>query len=604
VVRKRAVGGGFHEQLTILNHGSETVELDVRIDAACDFADLFEVKDALAKKGQLYHRAVGGKLVLGYQRQRFVRETWIQSSEPAEIDGRGLRFSLSIAPHGAFHTDLKVIVAWDGVQRRSSTKYGHDAQEPRPDTGSSLESWVEHAPRLVSSWAELDHTYRRSLIDLAALRFYSQLSPRDALPAAGLPWFMAVFGRDSIFTSLQSLPFHPSLACTTLKVLGWLQGSCVDDFRDEEPGKIIHEVRWGELTAFEERPQSPYFGAADSSALYLILLDEYERWSGDIALVRALERNARAALAWIDQYGDRDGDGYVEYQARDAKTGLANQCWKDSWDSIRFADGRMAKLPRATCELQGYVYDAKRRAARLARAVWRDADLADRLEREAAILKDRFNRDFWVEKRQFFALALDGDKQQVDSLTSNIGHLLWSGIVEPDKADACVRHLMGDKLFSGWGVRTMAEGEGAYNPIGYHVGTVWPHDNSIIAWGLRRYGYREEAARLALAMLQAATYFHGRLPEVFAGYSRAATQFPVEFPTACSPQAWAAGTPLLLLRTLLGLEPLTEGLFVDPAVPDEITRLELLNIPGRWGQADAFGRGRVHLDEAGHSLAF
>jgi glycogen debranching enzyme len=351
------------------------------------------------------------------------------------------------------------------------------------------------------------------------------------------------------------------------------------------------------MTAFEERPHSPYFGSADTTPLFLILLDEFERWSGNSELVRQLEHEARAALSWIDEYGDRDGDGYVEYQTRNAQTGLENQCWKDSWNSILFSDGSMSRLPRATCEIQGYVYDAKLRSARLARLFWNDSALAERLEREAEELKLRFNRDFWVEGRQFFALALDGDKRQVDSLTSNIGHLLWSGIADEEKALACVRHLMGDRLFSGWGVRTMAEGEGGYNPVGYHVGTVWPHDNSIIAWGLRRYGYRREAAHIALAILEAAQYFHGRLPEAFAGYPRALTSYPVEYPTACSPQAWATGAPLLLLRAMLGMQPIGGQLLVDPAVPRQIERLEILGIPGRWGHVDAFGRGMVDVSE-------
>ena len=432
-------------------------------------------------------------------------------------------------------------------------------------------------------------------MDLAALRFYPYLFSSGALPAAGLPWFMAIFGRDSIITSLQALPFMPDLARTTLLVLSEHQGARHDDFRDEEPGKILHEVRRGEMTAFEERPHSPYFGSADSTPLFLILLDEYERWTGDRQFVEELEFAARMALAWIDRYGDRDGDGYVEYERKNKDSGLENQCWKDSWDSIRHADGRLAKLPRATCEIQGYVYDAKVRCARLARTLWQDRALAARLEAEAADLKRRFNRDFWIAEGQFFALALDGDKHQVDALTSNIGHLLWSGIVEEDKIEACVRHLLGERLFSGWGVRTMAEGDAGYNPIGYHVGTVWPHDNSLIAWGLRRCGYRKEAAHLALAMLEAATAFHGRLPEAFAGYPRALTGWPVEYPTACSPQAWATAAPLLLCRTLLGLEPVGEHLLVDPALPEGIERIELLDIPGRWGRADAFGRGRIPL---------
>jgi glycogen debranching enzyme len=426
---------------------------------------------------------------------------------------------------------------------------------------------------------------------LAALRFRNRITP-GALPAAGLPWFMAIFGRDSLITSFQALPFTPELSAETLRVLALFQGRVDDAFRDEEPGKILHELRLGEMTAFEERPHSPYYGSADATPLFLILLEEYDRWTGDRELAASLQREARAAMTWIDRYGDRDGDGYVEYERRNTTTGLENQCWKDSGDSIAFADGQLAPTPRATCEIQGYVYDAKRRTARLARDVWGDPGWATRLEHEAASLKERFNRDFWIPGRRCFALALDGKKRKVDSLTSNIGHLLWSGIADRDKAELCVRHLMGDELFSGWGVRTMGRREGAYNPIGYHVGTVWPHDTSIIAWGLRRYGYRAEAARLALGMLEAAAFFEYRLPEAFAGYQRASTYFPVEYPTACSPQAWATGAPLLLIRALLGLESDGEHLIVDPAIPSPIERIELLDVPGRWGRTDAFGRAR------------
>ncbi len=365
------------------------------------------------------------------------------------------------------------------------------------------------------------------------------------------------------------------------------QGTKVDDFRDEEPGKILHEIRFGELTHFGERPHSPYFGTADATPLFLVLLEEYERWTGDDELVRGLEPSARAALEWIDRYGDRDGDGYVEYARRNEETGLENQCWKDSWNSIIWNDGTLAALPRATCEIQGYVYDAKRRAARLARDVWRDDALAGRLERETAELRRRFNDDFWMPERDFFAVALDGEKRRVDTLTSNVGNLLWSGIVDDDKAATVASQLMSDRFFSGWGVRTMAEGEGPYNPIEYHNGTVWPHDNAFVAAGLARYGYRTEAARIALAMIEAATFFGYRLPETFAGYARWRTNCPVEYPSACSPQAWATGAPLLLLRVLLGLEPDGDELRVDPVLPDAISRLVLRRIPGRWGRAEA-----------------
>jgi glycogen debranching enzyme len=605
IIRKRAVGNGFHEDVTILNHKDKPVDLKVRIEAAADFADLFEVKDALKKKGEFYHRIESDRLVLGYRREMFTRETLIIPSARADIDEHSLSFAVHIEPHGEWTTSLEVVTVLVGFgENHEQTTGGHRDPQARSKMKRSLEKLGEAVPRLSCDWPSLQVTYRRSLIDLAALRFFPITLPGQALPAAGLPWFMTLFGRDSMIVSYQALPFTSELAEATLQALAQQQGTRVDDFRDEEPGKIMHEMRFGEMTAFEERPHSPYHGSADATPLFLILLDEVERWTGNAELVRQLEMEARAALTWIDKYGDRNGDGYVEYSRRNTETGLENQCWKDSWNSILFADGTLSRLPRATCEIQGYVYDAKMRCARLARKFWHDSELADRLEKEAAELKRRFNRDFWLEDRECFALAIDGDGRKVDALTSNIGHLLWSGIVEEDKVEAVVRHLTGPKLYSGWGVRTMAEGEGGYNPIGYHLGTVWPHDNAFIAMGLRRYGYREQAARVAMNMLEAATYFKGRLPEAFAGYSRALTEFPVEYPTACSPQAWASGAPLLLLRAMLGLEPTGDHLLVDPAIPSMLGQLELLDIPGRWGRIDAFGRGRVDTSAPGDGAQF
>ncbi|HEX5439562.1 MAG TPA: glycogen debranching N-terminal domain-containing protein, partial [Ktedonobacterales bacterium] len=601
IIRKRAVGKGFHEDLIILNHRDKAVDLEVKIEAGSDFADLFEVKDKLAKKGEFYTTVTDDRLVLGYRRETFERETWITSSVPAEIANTDtntptLTYHAHIEPHGQWDTGLDVSLGkiFKGIGYPTA-KYHSAEEQAQPDMRKGLDDWIADAPRLVCEWETLTDTYKRSLVDLAALRFFPMGVPGAALPAAGLPWFMTVFGRDSVLTSLQALPFAPDLAESTLRTLAGRQGRRVDDFRDEEPGKIMHEQRFGEMTAFLERPHSPYYGSADVTPLFLVLLDEYERWTGDVDLVRRLEPNARQALEWIDNYGDRNGDGYIEYARRNEETGLENQCWKDSWNSIVFADGTLSKLPRATCEIQGYAYDAKVRCARLAREVWGDHALAERLDREAVELKLRFNRDYWLPERKFFALAIDGDGRQVDSLTSNIGHLLWSGIADDEKAEACVEHLMSDKLYSGWGIRTMAEGEGAYNPIGYHVGTVWPFDNSFIALGLRRYGYRDEAARVGYGILEAARFFRGRLPEAFGGYRRERTQFPVEYPTACSPQAWSTGAPLLILRVLLGLEPVADRLLVDPALPTNIAEIQLLDIPGRWGHVDAFGRGRIDL---------
>jgi glycogen debranching enzyme len=598
VIRQREVADGFHEELRVLNHENVPVDLDIRIEAGSDFADLFEVKDALKKKGEYRNGVAGDSLVLRYQRETYVRETWISASTPAVIDDHGLSFRITVPAHGEWQTDLQVVASQGDPDMQAEGPVGIRGQRRvREDMTRGLEKWLRHAPTVDCDWRPLEHIYRRCMTDLAALRFSTLTMPGRALPAAGLPWFMTIFGRDSILTSLQALPFTSELASTTLLALAERQGTRVDDFRDEDPGRILHEMRYGEMTAFEERPHSPYYGNADATMLYVVLLDEYERWTGDVKLVRELEHTARAALNWIDEYADRQGNGYVSYQRRNAKTGLENQCWKDSWDSISYRNGDLPGFPRATCELQGYAYDAKMRGARLARLVWKDPAFADHLEKQAADLKRRFNRDFWVSDGEYFAVALDGDGRQVDSLTSNIGHLLWSGIVDSSKAKAVVKHLMGPRLFSGWGVRTLAEGEARYNPIGYHVGTVWPFDNSFIAWGLRRYGFKAEAAQIVAGIMEAAEVFDGRLPEAFGGYARSTTMYPVQYPTACSPQAWSTGAPLLLLRAGLGLEPNGDNLIVDPALPTWIGNLELLDLPGRWKHIDAFGRGRIDTDK-------
>ncbi|MEV6516704.1 glycogen debranching N-terminal domain-containing protein [Micromonospora chalcea] len=598
VIRERAVGGSFRETLTILNHDEKAVDLEIRMDAGSDFADLFQIKDEiLNKKGELYAEAESDRLRLGYRRGNFRRETVVSANQPARYDKRGFAWSLRLEPNEQWDAviDVQTFAIGPGGRDLRIGLRAHGVE--RLALQQDLEEWISRAPKLNSEHEELASTYRRSLVDLAALRFSPLSLGGQTLPAAGLPWFMTMFGRDSILTCLQVLPFAPDLSRTTLRILAALQGTRFDDFRDEDPGRILHEMRYGETAAFEEQPHSPYYGSVDATPLFVVLLDEYERWSGDGALVKELEVECRAALKWIDKYADLIGNGYIWYERRNTDTGLENQCWKDSWDSISYANGTLPPFPRATCEVQGYAYDAKMRAARLAREFWGDHTYADQLEREAAELKRRFNQDWWVADRGFYALALDPDGRQCDVLSSNIGHLLWSGIVDEERASSVAEHLVGPRLWSGWGVRTLAEGEVRYNPIGYHNGTIWPFDNSFVAWGLRRYGFTEEAATVANGILDAATYFDGRLPEAFGGYQRELTKFPVEYPTACSPQAWSTGAPLLLIRTMLGLEPHEGHLAVDPGLPVGMGRIELLDIPGRWGRLDAFARGRLNIDE-------
>ncbi len=375
------------------------------------------------------------------------------------------------------------------------------------------------------------------------------------VPAAGLPWFMTVFGRDTLITSFQELVLGPDPAAATLRALAETQADTDDPERDAEPGKIVHEIRRGKTAQiWTDR----YYGSVDATPLFLVLLSELWRWSGDDAIVRELEVAARRALAWIDDYGDRDGDGFVEYFRR-ASHGIDNQNWKDSHNSMVFHDGSVARAPIAAVEVQGYVYDAKLRVAELARRVWRDQETAAKLEREAAELRERFDAAFWLPERGWYALGLDAEKRPVDALASNMGHLLWSGIVPQERIAAVAERLTSGALWSGWGVRTLAADEAAFDALEYHNGTVWPHDNSLIALGLARAGRAEEARQVVRALLDTAAFYDGRLPELFAGYERTGTEPPVEVPTSARPQAWAAGTPLLLLRALLELEPDVDG---------------------------------------------
>ncbi|HWI73673.1 MAG TPA: glycogen debranching N-terminal domain-containing protein, partial [Baekduia sp.] len=453
IMRRRLLDQVWTEELTIVSHRHEASEVGVRLDLDADFADLFEVKDGVVADRDIDWRLRDdGTLTLSYESGGFRRAVEIATSPPARLTHGALAYTLTLAPGETWSATFVVTPCskQPGASFASRGVRGSVDQQ-RAAKELELESWLAQAPVLETDDDALARTYRASLTDLAALRLHPDLDAAAALPAAGLPWFMALFGRDSLITSLQALPYLPGLAATTLRVLAARQAVTRDDFQEQEPGKILHELRFGELTARGERPHSPYFGSADATPLFLVLLDEYHRWTGDDALVRELEAAARAALFWIDDSGDIDGDGYVEYERRNAETGLLNQCWKDSWDSMQFADGTLAHGAIATCEIQGYVYDARRRTARLAREVWGDEALALRLDRQADELRDRFRSDFWMPGRGHFALALDGDKRHVDALSSNIGHLLWSGLLSEADALATASTLLGDDLFSGWG---------------------------------------------------------------------------------------------------------------------------------------------------------
>ena len=573
--RDRFIGDGMQEHIVVQNHAPHPVEFELALEVGTDFADIFAVKEHDFALGHPDSASPLPELALGEfdpEGNQFVfvdgpkRLTQVLLSEPGEVNGSSVRYSIALQSREEWRLRADVIPSADGVRvavGQAERRFGDELSRVR----SSLSAWHLSVPHLRASWEQLGGTFSQSVADLASLRMDEDPRVPGQLPAAGMPWFMTVFGRDTLITCLQTMLFGPELASNALRVLAALQATEDDPTIDAEPGKIVHEVRHGKgADAWFPR----YYGSVDATPLYLVLLSEVWRWTGDAALVRDLREPAMRALRWIDEFGDLDGDGFVEYKRR-SERGLVNQSWKDSGDSQRFYDGRLAEAPIAPGEVQGYVYDAKQRMAEVAREVWGDAELADRLEAEAAELQERFDEAFWCEARGgYYALALDGHKARVDSLTSNIGHLLWSGIVPPARADAIVDQLMGDELWSGWGVRTMSTGDGAFNPLSYHNGTVWPHDNSLIAWGLARYERWPETHRIARRMLSAAGHFANQLPEVFAGFSRSATPFPIAYPTAARPQAWAAGTPVLLLQLLLGLRPDPAAKALVSSAPQEL----------------------------------
>jgi glycogen debranching enzyme len=576
VVRERFVGEGMQDRLIVENRSMRSVAFDLELEVGSDFADILKVKDHdFALGDPLRAEPLPPPVTARFDTEHnqflldddsgFVARTQVILSRPGERHDGSIRYRVELEPRDRWDLRVDVVPVLDGselVPTLVERRFGEELARVR----DSLSAWQLRVPQIRASWDDLAYAFAQSVSDLASLRMRGG-DGVGKLPAAGMPWFMTVFGRDTIITCLQTLLFGPELARTALIALAELQAREEDPETDAEPGKIVHEVRRGKAAA---QWFSTYFGTIDATPLYLILLSEVWRWTDDAALVRDLKAPALRALEWIDVYGDRDGDGFLEFERRSDR-GLANQSWKDSGDSQRFADGTFADTPIAPCEVQGYVYDAKLRTAELARLVWRDRELADRLVREASELRSRFNEAFWIGARGgYYALALDGDKRQVDSLCSNMGHLLWSGIVPPERVDAVVDNLMGPELWSGWGVRTMSLDDRAYNPLSYHNGSIWPHDNSLIAWGLARHERWAETQRIVRRIFSVARHFHYQLPEVFAGLSRSETPFPIDYPTAARPQAWAAAAPVLLLRVLLGLEPDREHQVLESSAPSEL----------------------------------
>ncbi|HEY7692862.1 MAG TPA: glycogen debranching N-terminal domain-containing protein [Gaiellaceae bacterium] len=584
VRRDRFVSEGVHEDVVVENLSREPRTVEVELSFAADFADVMEAQEEGGGQGKLWQEPAPRSVTLWSDRDGYRRGTVLTFNRKGRVGKERATFTPTLAPGERWSPCVDMTPVAHGRRWPPLLHCGafHEHASKMP---LSLDEWLEAAPALESDNDALERTYRQSLLDLAALRIRpDELTIRWAMPAGGLPWFMTVFGRDSLIAAYQAMPFHPELAKATLEALAELQAEEWDSWRDAEPGKILHELRRGALAETGRIPHTPYYGSHDSTMLWLIALDEYERWTGDTAFVRRLEANVRAALAWLEGPADLDGDGYVEYRKRSTSDkALDNHCWRDSDDSILFADGRPAQPPIAVADQQGYAYDARLRAARLLRQVWNDEETAERLEAAAAELKEHFDRDFWSRSRRHYVLALDAEKRQVDSLTSDIGHLLWSGIVEQRRIRPTARRLMRPDLYSGWGIRSMSASETGYHPLAYHGGTVWPHDTALVAEGLRRYGFRDEAATLGKALLDAAEAFGNQLPEVFAGFARDETGMPVEYPDALKPQSWAAGAPLLVLRTLLGLDAVDGKLRCVPHLPPDlrVLRLRGLRFRGR-----------------------
>jgi len=580
VTIRRDIVGGMHEDIDITNHHSEPVEFQLMLAVRSDFADIFEVKaKQILTRGETETTWAEGALTTDYRNDYFHRGIITQpvgATSPASYANGRLFFNVVIAPGKTWHTCVNFTALANGnvLSPQHTCVVPHETE-----AGIVRDNFLNTATKLQSSNAEIAYYYQQALIDMGALRIEVEDKGNQFwMPAAGIPWFVAVFGRDSVIASLQTMTVYHEFARGTLVQLAQLQATEVDDWRDAQPGKMLHELRLDELTQLHQLPYTPYYGTVDTTILWIVTLSEAYCWNADVKMLDECRVPLEKALAWIDNYGDFDGDGFVEYLTRSEK-GLRNQGWKDSGDSMVYPDGSLVDPSIALCEVQGYVYDAWRRAADIYE-VWGD-DRAMKLRSKAAALYQRFNERFWMEDEGFYCLGLDNKKQQIKSITSNPGHLLWSGIVPEERAALMVKRLFQPDMWCGWGVRTLSALNPAYNPISYQRGSVWPHDNSLIAAGLKRYGYHQEANRIAEGIFAAASYFEaGRMPELFGGIERRTDSFPVPYTDANIPQAWAAGSIFLLIRTILGLtaDAPHQCLRVCPTLPKWLPDLELTNL--------------------------
>ena len=591
VVRRRYVGNGMREDIVVRNLGSETAGLLLVLQVDADFAGLFEVKEGRARRRDaIESTADTSDLSMSYQFGADSRAVRVSGDAKAKALPGQITWQLVVEPRSDVPVSIQVIPAQDGVEIPPRYAPGQPIETSQP--AARHEAWRQAAPLVHTPEERLGNLLTTSAEDIGALRMFDPDHPDRVVVAAGAPWFMTLFGRDSLLTSWMLLPVDPTVALGTLQTLAQLQGENVNPLTEEEPGRILHEVRSGPDAEMALGGGNLYYGSIDSTPLFVMLLGELRRWGLATSEVDALIPHADRALEWMDRFGDRDGDGFIEYQ-RATDRGLVNQGWKDSFDGINFAAGDLARPPIALAEVQGYTYAAFLARSHFAREVG-DLDAARYWSERSHRLKLRFNEAFWLADRGYFAVALDAEKRPVDALASNMGHCLWTGIVNEDKAASVVRHLMSPEMFTGFGVRTLASSMGAYNPMSYHNGSVWPHDNAIVAAGLMRYGFVAEAQRIVLGLLDASEQTGSRLPELFCGFDRREFDLPVAYPTSCSPQAWAAAAPLYLLRTLLRFDPWVPfgKVWCDPAVPEQF-------LPLRIDRIDLAG-SKVSIDITNH----
>ncbi|HWH36123.1 MAG TPA: glycogen debranching N-terminal domain-containing protein [Acidimicrobiales bacterium] len=592
--RTRYVGRGMREDLTVRNFGDEPVPCLVELAIDVDFADLFEVKEGRVELGGERSLEVSeGHLSFSYYQDEARRGTVVSGHGLEVVEHHLMCAEVVIEPQGSWTACVELAPVIDEVRVAPLYRCGQPVARAAPT--ERLQRWRRQIPTVSSAHPGLEAVVARSQADLGALRIFDPDYPERAVVAAGAPWFMTLFGRDSLLTSWMAMLVDPELALGVVQTLARFQGEKVDPATEEEPGRILHEMRFGTAASLSLGGGSIYYGTADATPLFVMLLGELRRWGLAAEQVDRLLPHVDRAMEWIVDYGDRDGDGYVEYE-KSSPRGLRNQGWKDSWDGVRDAAGRLGTGPIALCEVQGYTYAAYVARAHFAHEAGDEATAAH-FRQKAVELKTAFNRDFWLEDRQWFAMALDGDKRPLDALTSNMGHCLWTGIVDREKAPAVARHLLSPAMFNGWGIRTLATTMVGYNPISYHNGSVWPHDSALVTAGLMRYGFVEEAQRVVMGLLDAAGAVGGRLPELFGGLDRTELPVPLGYPASCSPQAWAAAAPLLLLRHLLRFDPwLPQGkLWLDPVVPRPLGHLRVGHIP--------LGGGRLAVEVDGDDVS-